>query len=286
MNKPVMNWTTGAQRRGRAGLLSAQAECDLLRAWQDRGDQGALDQIIRAFAPLAVASAARFSGGSGEADPDLVQQANIGLMKAANRFDPALGNRFATYAVWWIRAEIQAYRRANMSIVRRPNSPQIRKAAAHLSRLDAEMSGDPGIDAVEAERRIAEELDVSAARLLDLRAQLAVSDYSLNIRPSGPDGDESVSLLPDPASSDAPDRVSPIDVDVLRGVLVETLADLPDREREIVLATQLHDPPATLAELGERYGISRERVRQLRERGLERLRKALRDREFVPECFV
>jgi len=75
-------------------------------------------------------------------------------------------------------------------------------------------------------------------------------------------------------------------VDVLRHVLVKTLADLPDREREIVVATVLSDPPATLAVLGSRFGISRERVRQLRERGLERLRRALRDRALAPDCFM
>ena len=286
MNKPVMNWTTGPRRAQRAGMLSAQDEADLLRAWQDQGDERARDRILRAFAPLAAASAARFSTTSGEADPDLVQQANIGLMKAADRFDPSRGNRFATYAVWWIRAEMQAYRRANMSVVRRPNSPQIRKAAAHLSRLDAEFSHDTGFDSVEAERRIAEELEVSPERLVDLRAQLSVTDTSLNVRPSGPDGDESIALLADPSSSERSDRIHPLDVDVLRHVLVETLADLPDRERDIVLATELSDPPETLAVLGARFGISRERVRQLRERGLERLRRALRDRELAPECFM
>lgn len=286
MNKPVMNWTTESRRTPRAGMLSAQDECDLLRAWQEQGDRRARDRIIHAFAPLAAASAARVSAASGEADPDLVQQANIGLMKAADRFDPSRGNRFATYAVWWIRAEIQAYRRANMSVVRRPNSPQIRKAAAHLSRLDAELANDEGIDGVEAERRVAEALDVTPERLVDLRAQLSVSDQSLNVRPSGPDGEESIALLPDPSTDDMSGRIDPLDVDVLRHVLVKTLADLPDREREIVVATVLRDPPATLAVLGSRFGISRERVRQLRERGLERLRRALRDRALAPECFM
>lgn len=286
MNKPVMNWTAGSHSKRRSAMLSAQDEGDLLRAWQDRGDRQARDEIIRAFAPLAAASAARFSSGSGEADPDLVQQANIGLMKAADRFDPTRGNRFSTYAIWWIRAEIQAYRRANMSVVRRPNSPQIRKASTHLARLDAEMAGEAGFRSVDSERKIADKLDVTPERLADLRAQLSVSDRSLNVRPTGPDGDESITLLPDPASSEMSERIHPLDVDVLRHVLVEALSALPDREREIVLATELSDPPATLAVLGERFGISRERVRQLRERGLERLRQALRDRALAPDCFM
>ncbi|MGI3210407.1 sigma-70 family RNA polymerase sigma factor [Roseovarius tibetensis] len=286
MNKPVRHWATGSRAKSRAGMLSAQDEGDLLRAWQQHGDRRSRDLLLRAFAPLAGASAARFSATSGEADPDLLQQANIGLMKAADRFDPAHGTRFATYAVWWIRAEIQAFRRANMSVVRRPNSPQIRKAAAHLSRLDAEVSNEADSDSLESEMRIAEELGVSIERLVDLRAQLSVTDQSLNIRPSGPDGDESIALLADPATTDIPERVHPCDVDVLRAALVQTLSDLPEREREIVLATELADPPATLAVLGARFGISRERVRQLRERGLARLRQSLRQRGLAPECFI
>lgn len=286
MNKPVMNWTAGSQGKRPSGMLSAQDEAALLRAWQERGDRQARDRIIQAFAPLAAASAARLSGTPGEADPDLVQQANIGLMKAADRFDPALGHRFSTYAIWWIRAEIQSYRRGNMSVVRRPNSPQIRKVAAQLPRLDAEISGEDGADRAGTERRIAEKLGVTTERLSDLRAQLSVTDRSLNTRPSGPDGDESVALIPDPSSIDVPERIHPLDVDVLRHVLVEVLGALPDREREIVLATELRDPPATLAVLGARFGISRERVRQLRERGLERLRQAMRDRALAPECFM
>lgn len=286
MNKPVMNWTSGSQRKRSAAMLSAQEEADLLRAWQDRGDRQARDRIVAAFAPLAAANAARFSTTPGEVDPDLIQQANIGLMKAADRFDPARSNRFATYAVWWIRAEIQTYRRANTSIVRRPNSPLIRKVAAQLPRLDAEMSNEQGSEKVDAERRIAEKLEITPERLADLRAQLSVSDRSLNIRPTGPDGDESIALLPDPSTVDAADGMHPLDVDVLRDVLAKALEGLPDREREIVLATELSDPPATLATLGARFAISRERVRQLRERGLERLRKALRDRALVPDVFM
>jgi RNA polymerase sigma-32 factor len=148
------------------------------------------------------------------------------------------------------------------------------------------MSNEEGSDSAEAERRIAEKLDITPERLADLRAQLSVTDRSLNIRPSGPDGDESIALLPDPSTVDASDAMHPLDVDVLRDVLVEALEVLPDREREIVLATELSDPPQTLATLGERFGISRERVRQLRERGLERLRKALRDRALAPDVFM
>jgi len=286
MNKHAPNWGIHSRRARSANMLSAEEERDLVRAWQDHGDKHARDTLIRAFAPMAAAKAKRFSPASQEADPDLVQQANIGLLKAADRFDPDRGYRFATYAVWWIRAEIQEYTRATLSIVRRPNSAQSRSAAAQLARLDAAMKADPQIDRAEADARIAVDLGVTIERLADLRAQITGRDYSLNVPALDDQGEDRLALLVDPQSLDDPASLHRLDTEVLRRTLVEALSDLPDRERNIVVATQLNDPPATLDALGSVYGISKERVRQLRERGFERLRETLRQRDLVPESLL
>jgi len=286
MNKHAPNWGTRTRRARSANMLSAEQERDLVCAWQDHGDEHARDTLIRAFAPMAAAKAKRFSPASQEADPDLVQQANIGLLKAADRFDPDRGFRFATYAVWWIRAEIQEYKRTTLSIVRRPNSAQSRSAAAQLARLDAAMKADPQIGQAEADARIAVDLGVTIERLADLRAQITGRDYSLNVPVLDDQGEDRMALLVDPESLDDPTSLHRLDTEVLRRTLVEALSDLPDRERNIVVATQLNDPPATLDALGAVYGISKERVRQLRERGFERLRKTLRQRDLVPESFL
>lgn len=286
MNKRLMNFEDRARRVRTAGMLSAHEERELLRAWQDFGDRRARDRLVLAFAPLAASVAKRFGPRSGEADPDLVQQANLGLMKAADRFDLDRDLRFSTYAVWWVRAEVQAYLRANMSVVRRPNSAQTRNAAAKIAALDAEKWADGGVDSAGADARLADALGVNAERAAALRVQLAGRDHSLNMPAIGDTGEDRIALLVDPATLDQPVPLREMETATLRRVLMEALSTLPDRERHIVLATQVRDPPATLEGLGAQYGISRERVRQLRERGFERLRLAIRKRDLGVDSFL
>ncbi|WP_397543860.1 sigma-70 family RNA polymerase sigma factor [Roseovarius salis] len=278
MNKPFTNRAHGARRIRTPDMLSAEVERDLVRAWHNHGDRRARDRLLRAFTPLAISVARRFNRGTREPDPDLVQQAHIGLMKAADRFDPERDIRFSTYAVWWVRAEVQAYARANISVVRRPNSAKARAAASRIAALDAEISADPGVDPGDATGRLADALGVDREKALDLRAQVTGTDQSLNMPTLEEGGEERIALLVDPDSLDGSAPVKRLEAEALRRVLVEVLATLPDREREIIVATQVADPPATLEGLGARYGVSKERIRQLRERGFERLRAALRRR--------
>jgi len=286
MNKPFTNRAHGTRRIRTADMLSADQERALVRAWQEHGDGRARERLLSAFAPLATSVARRFKRGGQEADPDLVQQAHIGLMKAADRFDRERDIRFATYAVWWVRAEVQAYARANMSIVRRPNSAQSRAAASRIAALDAEMAADLATDPRDATARLADALGVDRQRAADLRAQVTGTDQSLNM-PALQDGrEERIDLLVDPDSLDGSAPVKRLATEALRRVLVEMLATLPDREREIIVATQVADPPATLEGLGVQYGVSKERIRQLRERGFERLRAALRRRGLALETLV
>lgn len=286
MNKPIPNWGTQPRRKRSPNMLSADDELHLLRAWQQRGDQRARDKVITAFSPMAGAMANRLSAGSQAAEPDLVQQANIGLMKAADRFDLDRGYRFSTYAVWWIRAEIQDYKHANMSIVRRPNSAGFRNAVRKLGRLDETVSNDPAISRADADTHVAKALGVNLKRLHDLRQQVSGVDFSLNVPSLGDDGEDRMARLVDPASMEHVDTMHGLDIERLRDVLVEMISSLPDREREIIVATQLQDPPATLDRLGTHLGISGERVRQLRERGFERLRSTMGQRDLELEYFV
>ena len=286
MNKPAMNFTTRADRPRTADMLSAVEERYLVRAWQDYGDKRARDRLINAFTPLATSVAKRFKRGSTEPDPDLVQQAHIGLMKAADKFDPERDIRFSTYAVWWVRAEIQAYARANMSVVRRPNSVQTRSAAARIASLDAEMIADPRIDGSQADARLAAALGVDESRAADLRAQVTGRDHSLNAPALGDEGEDRIALLVDPSSLAEPVPLQRLEAAALRRVLAKALSTLPDRERDIILATQVMDPPATLEGLGGRFGISKERVRQLRERGFARLRESLQQCDLGPDYFT
>jgi len=266
-------------------MLSAKQERALIRAWQQQGDRRARDRLIHAFAPLAGAIVKRFKRGGGEVDPDLLQQARIGLMKAADRFDPERGIRFSTYAVWWVRAEVQEYVRSNTSVVRRPNSARTRAAARQIAALNAEIEAGSGINSADADKKLADLLGVDLRKAADLREQVTGSDSSLNVPVRDEDGADRMALLVDPQSLEEPVALQSLKITGLRRVLVDVLNTLPDRERDIIVATQVSDPPVTLEGLGLRYGISRERVRQLRERGMERLRAALRQRDLGLESF-
>jgi len=260
MNKTIRNAGTRTHRPRTANMLSAEEERQLVRAWQEHNDKHARDRLIQAFAPLAVSMAKRSTPIFGEPDPDLVQQANIGLIKAADRFDPDRGNRFATYAVWRIRAEIQDYKRTNLSVVRRPRSAQLRMAAAQFARLNGAMLDDPVIGQAEDHTHVANDHGIGVKKGTDLRGRSTGSDYSLNIPAFGEEGEERMALLIDPGSLEDPSELHRLDAEVLRSVLGQVLSDLPDRERDIILATQLKDPPVTLQALGTQYGISKERV--------------------------
>jgi len=285
MNKPVTNFTHSSRRVRTPGMLSAKQERALICAWQQQGDRRARDRLIHAFAPLAGAIVKRFKRGGGEVDPDLLQQARIGLMKAADRFDPERGIRFSTYAVWWARAEVQEYVRSNTSVVRRPNSARTRAAARQIAALNAETEAGSGINSADADKKLADLLGVDLRKAADLREQVTGSDSSLNVPVRDEDGADRMALLVDPQSLEEPVALQSLKITGLRRVLVDVLNTLPDRERDIIVATQVSDPPVTLEGLGLRYGISRERVRQLRERGMERLRAALRQRDLGLESF-
>lgn len=282
----VTNLEHHAHHSCAADMLSADEERRLVCAWQKFGDRRSRDRLINAFAPMAASVAKRAKPRSKGVDPDLVQQANIGLMKAADRFDPERENRFSAYAIWWARAEVQTYIWANKSVVRRPNSPQSRKAAAHVAVLNAEMTTDPGIDSSEVDAKLADKLGVNADRAATLRAQVTGSDHSLNAPALGDDGEDRIALLVDPASLEEPAPLRRLETLALRRVLVEALSILPDRERSIIVATLVRDPPATLETLGARYGVSKQRARQLRERGIERLRAALQRRGLTLESLI
>jgi RNA polymerase sigma-32 factor len=285
MNKSVPNLIKGARRVRTPGMLSAGAEQDLIRAWQEDGDHHARDTLVAAFAPLAASVAKRFMRGAGEADPDLMQQANIGLMKAADRFDRGRGIRFATYAVWWVRAEVQAYARANGSVVRRPNSAHARAASARAAAFDAGLAEETGM--APADGLVpTDDGGPEAAHAADLMAEAAGADQSLNVPAVEDGGEDRIALLVDPASLDEAMPLRRLEAATLRRALVEALADLPERERDIIVATQIREPPATLEGLGLRYGVSKERVRQLRERGFQRLRATLNGRGLTAESFI
>jgi len=275
MNKPHFpNRRSPAARAAGPAMLSPEEEARLARAWREHGDVAARNRLVTAFTPLVQAMVARFTKKRAQDDPDLMQQAHIGLMRAADGFDPDRGIRFATYAAWWVRAELQDYRLLNWSLVRRGRSAKARQAFYRLGQVETSLPPRPGEDPAERDARLAAALGVDGHVLSEMRQQFGHADASLH-GPVGEDGAEAMDLLPDPETDVEAEVAARHDRARLRAAMIDHFRALPERERHIVVSNVLADPPLTLQELGDIHGVSRERVRQLRDRGLERLRARL-----------
>jgi RNA polymerase sigma-32 factor len=269
----------GAQRylrtAMRAPLLAADHERDLARRWRDEGDERALHELITAYLRLVVAMASRFRH-YGLPTSDLVQEGNVGLMQAAARFEPEREVRFSTYASWWIRSAMQDFVLRNWSIVRTGTTSAQKALFFNLRRLRARI-GDISDSAMsfESRARVAHLLGVAEHEVDNMAARLSAPDRSLNA-PLTEEGDgEWQDMLADDAEGPEAEVMHNHD-SVARATLVrEAMRDLSDRERLIIRERKLEDEAVTLEALGERLGISKERVRQIEGNALEKLRRAL-----------
>jgi len=255
-------------------LLSREEEIDLSRRWQDGNDEAALDKLVGSHLRL-VAKVARSYSGYGLPLADLISEGNVGLVRAAEKFDPDRGFRFSTYAGWWIRAAIQEYVLYSWSLVKIGTTAAQKKLFFNLRRVKAELKkfedGDLDPDAVSA---IAERLNVTETEVVEMNRRLTGGDFSLN-ETAHEDGEEWINSLKD--QGPGPDAtVADLDeLDWRRSLMQDGLETLNERERRILKARRLVDEPRTLQNLSEEYGISRERVRQIEGRAIERLRNAM-----------
>ncbi|MEO1276855.1 MAG: RNA polymerase factor sigma-32, partial [Pseudomonadota bacterium] len=184
-----------------AELLDAETELDLARRWRDEQDEAALHRLVTAYLRLAISMASKYRR-YGAPMTDLIQEAGVGLMKAASKFDPDRGVRFSTYAVWWIKASIQDYVMRNWSLVRTGSTSSQKALFFNMRRVRAKLEnlhGDEGrpLNAAEMQREIAEELGVPLRDVEMMEARLAGSDFSLNAQQAGEDGREWVETLED-----------------------------------------------------------------------------------------
>ncbi|MEM9100506.1 MAG: RNA polymerase factor sigma-32 [Pseudomonadota bacterium] len=271
-----------SRRAMAAELLDAETEVDLARAWRDHGDEQALHRLTTAYLRLAISMAAKYRR-YGTPMSDLIQEAGVGLMKAASKFDPDRGVRFSTYAVWWIKASIQDYVMRNWSMVRTGSTSSQKALFFNMRRvrakLEAELSAS-GADPTEVEirREIAEELGVPLRDVEMMDARLAGADFSLNAQQAGEEGREWVETLEDdgPQAEEIVGRDS--DLSTARGWLSDAFTALTDREQIIIKARKLADVPETLESLGEKFGLSKERIRQLEAQALRKMRNRLESR--------
>jgi RNA polymerase sigma-32 factor len=219
--------------------------------------------------------ASRLSG-YGIALDDLVAAGNVGLVVAADKFDPALGNRFATYASWWIRSSMQDYVLRNWSLVRATTTGDRRQLFFSLRRMKRER-GETGFGdmAPETVAEIAEALGTSEGDVVEMNRYLSGTDLSPN-RPVGEKlEDEWCDFLEDESPDPESTVIAADELRKRRALMHDAMQVLNERERHILTERRLKDEPLTLGDLSDHYGISRERVRQIEVRAWEKLQKAV-----------
>jgi RNA polymerase sigma-32 factor len=256
-------------------MLSPERERNLALAWREQGDQAALSQLVGSHLRLVVKIARGFSG-YGLPLADLVAEGNVGLMQAAEKFDPDRGFRFATYAMWWIRAAIQEYILHSWSLVKMGTTAAQKKLFFNLRKLKGRMEqleqGDLPAETVTA---IATELDVPEQEVIEMNRRLAGSDNSLNATMGAEADSEWLEMLPDERPTQETTVADADELRQRRDLLGAALEKLNPRERDILTERRLKDDPSTLEELSHRYAVSRERIRQIEVRAFEKLQKAM-----------
>jgi RNA polymerase sigma-32 factor len=286
--KPHLEWYFEQTRK--FPILDLDEEQRLARAWRDTQDAEAARQLLGSHLRL-VAKIARGFGGYGMPMADLVAEGNVGLTRALIRFDPERGFRFATYAMWWVRAAIQEHILYNRSVVKMGATPGRKKLFFNLYRLKSQLGelgeGDLAPAVVAS---IARELEVSEDEVVEMNRRLGAMDQSLSA-PMRPDGEaEWQDMLVADGQDQESMTVEARELEWRRDLLAKALETLNERERHILRGRRLRDESMTLADLGAIYGVSRERVRQIEVRAFQKLQKAMltaaADRQSSPHLFV
>ena len=264
----------------KAELLDAETELRLAYAWRDERDEAALHRLITAYMRLAISMASKFKR-YGAPMNDLIQEAGLGLMKAADKFDPDRGVRFSTYAVWWIKASIQDYVMRNWSMVRTGSTSSQKSLFFNMRRVQARiereaMAQGEELDGHQLREMIAQEVGVPLRDVEMMEGRLSGSDFSLNATQSVEDeGREWIDTIEDEGPRGDELVEEDHDLSALRGWLGDAMSKLNDRERFIVRERKLRDEPRTLESLGDELSLSKERVRQLEAAAFQKMRKHL-----------
>jgi RNA polymerase sigma-32 factor len=259
-------------------MLHRQEEYLLAKRWREDGDRDAAHKIVASHLRL-VAKIAKGYRGYGLPIADLISEGHVGLMQAVERFEPEKGFRFATYAVWWIKAAMQEYILRSWSLVRMGTTANQKKLFFHLREAKSKISvldeGDMRPDQV---KLIAKRLGVTEHNVIDINRRLG-GDASLNasIREDGDSGEWQDWLV-----DESPDQETTLaaseEFDNRRNALSDVLGVLNGRDRRIFEGRRLAEDPITLAELADEFGVSRERVRQIEVCAFEKVQKAIKNR--------
>jgi RNA polymerase sigma-32 factor len=267
-------------------MLEPHEEYMLAKRWREQGDHEAAHKLALSHLRLVVKTARSYCG-YGLPISDLISEGNIGLMQALERFEPDKGFRFATYAVWWIKASIQGYILRSWSLVNLTTTANRKRLFFNLHKVKKQISafdkGDMRHDQIET---IAERLGVTTRDVIDMNGWLG-GDASLNapIRTDGDSGEWQDRLVDEGANQESI-LAATDERDKRHKVLASALSALNDRERRIFEALRLADEPIPLKTLAGEFGVSRERVRQIGVFAFEKVQKAVKKRVAVTETPV
>jgi len=256
-------------------MLEAEEESALARRWREHGDADAAHELVTSHLRLVVKIAVGYRG-YGLPVSELISEGNIGLMQAAKRFDPEQGFRFATYAIWWIKAAIHEYILRSWSLVKMGTTANQKKLFFNLrkakSRIAALEEGDMHPDQV---KLIAQRLGVTEQDVVEMNRRLG-GDVSLNaqLRDDGDSGEWQDWLVEEGSDQEA-QLADSEQSENRRKALGEALSVLNKRERRIFEARRLAEDPMTLHDLAAEFGISRERVRQIEARAFQKIQRAV-----------
>lgn len=252
-------------------LLAPEEEYMLAKRWVDYEDTQAAHRLVTSHLRL-VAKIAMGYRHYGLPMADLVSEGNVGLMRAVKKFDPEKGFRLSTYAMWWIKASLNEFVLNSWSLVKIGTLAAQKKLFFNLRRMKSNLQLlDSGDLAPEDVATIARELEVSETDVVSMNRRMAGRDSSLNV-PVGESGTDSMSLLPDESDNQETSYGKHEELSQGRSLIARALDTLSTREREIFVERRLKDDPVTLEELGGRYGVSRERIRQIEVKAFEKVR--------------
>ncbi len=260
-------------------MLSAEEEYSLAKNWREKGDIEAAHMLVTSHLRL-VAKIAMGYRGYGLPLGELIAEGNLGMMHAVKRFEPEKGFRLSTYAMWWIRASIQEYILRSWSLVKIGTTAAQKKLFFNLRRIKGQIKAiEDGDLSPEQVERIADELNVPHDEVVSMNRRMAGGDHSLNAT-IGDEGETSEwqDWLVDERETQDTRFEDAEEYDARRKLMLESMKDLNEREVAIIHARRLNEAPETLEELSQKFGISRERVRQIEARAFEKLQLSVRQK--------
>ena len=255
-------------------MLSLEEEYTLAKAWVEEGCRSSAHKLVTSHLRLAAKIAMGYRG-YGLPISEVVSEANVGLMQAVKRFDPEKGFRLATYAIWWIKASIQEYILKSWSLVKMGTTSAQKKLFFNLKKLKNKIGAlEDGDLLPENVEEIARQLNVPEDDVVAMNRRMIGGDVSLNakIKSDGETEEEWQSLLVDQSEDHTEKFAHSDEVRERTEILIKSLIVLNDREKSVILDRRMKEPPLTLEQLSEKHGISRERVRQIENKAIDKLK--------------